>query len=68
MKAYAITTGALFAVLALAHVARVVDEWPGVLNSVAADAEAGVGLVAAGLAVWAWRLVRSARGAGGGRA
>jgi hypothetical protein len=63
MKAYLITTGALFAVLATAHIARVVGEWPGVLNSLAADAEAGVGLVAAGLAVWAWRLVRS----GGGR-
>jgi hypothetical protein len=68
MKAYLIATGSLFALLAVAHVARVVDEWPGVLTSLAADAEAAVGLVAAALAVWAWSLMRSTRGAGGGRA
>jgi hypothetical protein len=62
MKPYLITTGSLFTVLAVAHVARVLAEWPSVLTSLAADAEAGVGLVAVALAIWAWKLVR-----GGGR-
>ena len=68
MKPYLITTGSLFGVLAVAHVARVIAEWPSVMTSLAADAEAGVGLVAAGLAVWAWSLMRSARGASDARA
>jgi hypothetical protein len=58
MKPYLITTGSLFTLLAVAHVARVIAEWPSVLTSPAADAEAGVGLVAVGLAIWAWKLAR----------
>ncbi|HEX4627203.1 MAG TPA: hypothetical protein VH137_00310 [Gemmatimonadales bacterium] len=53
MKAYVVTTGTLFALLALVHLWRLVAEWPH-LGIVAA----GIGVLAAGLAVWAWRLVR----------
>jgi hypothetical protein len=58
MKLYLITTGSLFGLLAVAHVARVIAEWPSVMNSGSAGAEAAVGLVAAGLMLWAWRLLR----------
>jgi len=58
MKAYLVTTGALFALLALAHVWRIVDEWPLVTTDLPAMLEAGIGVVAAGLCLWAWRLLR----------
>ncbi len=59
MKAYLISTGTLFALLALAHVARTIAEWP----RLAADQwfiveGPGIGLVAAALGFWAWRLLR----------
>jgi hypothetical protein len=59
MKAYLFTTGALFAVLAVAHVLRTIAEW----SRVAADPwfileGPGIGLLAAALCVWAWRLLR----------
>jgi hypothetical protein len=54
MKAYLVTTGILFAVIAVLHVWRVIAEWNGF------DAEfwlvAGVGVLAALLSIWAWRL------------
>ncbi|HLB81948.1 MAG TPA: hypothetical protein VJJ54_02570 [Gemmatimonadales bacterium] len=58
MKAYLVTTGALFALLALAHVWRIVAEWPLVTTDLPAMLEAGIGIVAAGLCLWAWRLLR----------
>lgn len=58
MKAYLITTGTLFGLLALVHVWRIVAEWPAVFNDVGAAAEGGVGVVAGALCVWAWRLAR----------
>jgi hypothetical protein len=55
MKVYVTTTGAIFGLIALAHVARVFAEGPHlatdpwfVLLTVAA----------AGLCVWAWRVLR----------
>jgi hypothetical protein len=63
VKAYLITTGILFALLTLAHLLRTIVEWP----RLAADPwfvlqGPGIGLVAAGLCFWAWRLLwRSAR-------
>ena len=59
MKAYLITTGAIFALLALAHLLRTIAEWP----RLAADPwfaleGPGIGLVAAALCLWAWRLLR----------
>jgi hypothetical protein len=59
MKAYLITTGTLFGVLALAHLMRTIAEW----HRLAADPwfiveGPGIGAVAAFLSVWAWRLVQ----------
>ncbi len=59
MKAYLITTGALFGLLAAMHLWRAIDEWqrlktdPGYFWSMAA-----LGAVAAAFSVWAWRLLR----------
>jgi hypothetical protein len=59
MKAYLGITGALFAIVAVTHVLRFVQEW----SRVRTDPSfvlgiGGLGLVAAGLAVWAFRLFR----------
>lgn len=58
MKTYLITTGSLFAILAIAHVWRVIDEWPALLTNPWADLEAAIGVVAAALSIWAWTLLR----------
>jgi hypothetical protein len=58
MKAYLGTTGTLFALLAVAHVLRTISEW----SRFGSDpwgfmVEApGIGLLAAALSVWGWRL------------
>ena len=59
MKAYLIITGTLFALLALAHLLRTIGEWP----RLAADPwfvleGPGIGVAAAALSFWAWRLLR----------
>jgi len=59
MKAYLFTTGTLFALLALAHLLRTITEWP----RLAADPwfvlqGRGIGVAAAALCFWAWRLLR----------
>jgi len=55
MKAYVITTGAVFGLLALAHVARVIQEGWGV----GADPFFILTtLMSAGLCLWAWRVFR----------
>ena len=58
MKAYLITTGMLFALLTLAHLLRTLAEWP----RLAADPwfvlqGPGIGVVAAALCFWAFRLL-----------
>lgn len=59
MKAYLIITGVLFGLMAVLHLVRGIAEWhllatnPGYFLGMAA-----LGLVAAGLSVWAWRLLR----------
>jgi hypothetical protein len=54
--AYVTTTGIIFGLLALAHLWRVVEEGA----HLATDPwYALITLVAAGLALWAWRLIRS---------
>ena len=60
MKAYLIITGTVFGLIAFAHLLRAISE----RSSLGTDpgeflAMAGLGLVAAGLSVWAWRLLRS---------
>ena len=59
MKAYLIITGSLFGLLALVHVWRIVGEWPRLMHDPGEILEATIGVVAAGLCIWAWRLVRS---------
>jgi hypothetical protein len=62
MKAYLIVTGALFGLIAIAHIARTVAEWsrfaaePGLILE-----GPGLGVVAAALSVWAWRLLAARR-------
>ena len=56
MKAYLATTGAVFGLIVVAHVARVVLEGPAVAN----PAFIALTVAVAALAVWAWRLFRAA--------
>ena len=59
MKAYLFTTGALFALLAVAHVLRTIAEWPRVVADPLFFVEVpGIGVLAAALCIWAWRLLR----------
>jgi len=55
MRAYVITTGAVFALLVVAHAARLVLEGPRLLSE--PDFILAT-LIPAGMSVWAWRLVR----------
>jgi hypothetical protein len=60
MKAYLITTGTLFALLALAHLVRTIAEWPSLSTDPWFVLEVpGIGVVAALLCFWAWRLLRA---------
>lgn len=62
MKAYLLTTGGLFALLALAHLARTIAESSRLRSDPGFILEGpGLGILAAAIAVWAWRLLRSAR-------
>ncbi len=60
MKAYLVTTGLLFGLLAVLHVWRAVAEWPrpSVDLGFALLMAALVGVPAA-LSLWAWRLLRN---------
>lgn len=62
MKAYLITTGMLFALLASAHVVRTVAEWSRLSTDPWFLLEGpGIGVVAGALSFWAFRLVRAPR-------
>jgi hypothetical protein len=59
MKAYLVTTGALYGLIAVMHVVRAIAEW----RRLTTDpwyflAIVALGIVAAGLSVWSWRLLR----------
>ena len=56
MRAYVITTGALFGLLTVAHALRIVAEGPQLLTQ---PWWVLVTLTAAGLCVWALRLLRT---------
>ena len=61
MRAYLGTTGVLWALLAVAHVARTVSEWDRVRSDPGFIVEApGIGLLALALCIWAWRLFAQA--------
>ncbi|HVH66431.1 MAG TPA: hypothetical protein VM716_01040 [Gemmatimonadales bacterium] len=55
MKAYIITTGVVFGLLALVHVWRIAVEGMQLLTN---PWWVGITVGAAALSVWAWRLVR----------
>ncbi len=58
MKAYLISTGGLFGLITLAHLWRIVDEWP----RFATDPwYLLLTITAAVLCLWAWRLLRLSR-------
>ena len=59
MKPYVVTTGAIFAVLALAHILRTIAEWPRLSTDPWFIVEGpGIGVLAAAVAIWAWRVLR----------
>ena len=55
MKAYVMTTGAVFGLLTLAHVWRVIAEGPHLATD---PFYMLITLAAAALCLWAWRLLR----------
>ena len=56
MKAYLLTTGAVFGLVTLAHVWRAIAESPALARD---PWYVLLTLLSAALAVWAWRLVRA---------
>jgi cytochrome bd-type quinol oxidase subunit 2 len=61
MKAYLVITGAIFGLLAAAHLARTIGKWPPSLASNPwFPVIPAIGVVAAALCVWAIRLLRAA--------
>jgi hypothetical protein len=59
MKAYLVTTGALFALLALAHLLRTIGEWSRLTHDPGFIVQGpGIGLLAGALCFWAFRLLR----------
>jgi hypothetical protein len=59
LNAYLLTTGGLFALLALVHAARTIHEWPRLTADPWFILEGpGIGVIAAAICVWAWRLLR----------
>jgi hypothetical protein len=59
MKAYIITTGIVFGLIVLAHIARVTAEGLGLLKDPFFILSS---LAAVALSLWAWRVLRSIRG------
>jgi hypothetical protein len=55
MKAYVMTTGAVFGLITLAHVLRIIAEGPHLVTD---PWYVLLTLVAAALGLWAWRLLR----------
>jgi hypothetical protein len=58
VKSYIVTTGALFGLLVVVHIWRAIEEGPHLAKD---PWFVFFTVVAAGLALWAWRLVRLAR-------
>ena len=56
MKAYLITTGVVFGLITLAHIVRMAMEGTHLLKE---PLYVVLTLVAAGLSIWAWRLLAS---------
>jgi hypothetical protein len=58
MKAYLITTGAVFALLTLAHLLRIIMEWPHLARE---PFFVLITVAAGGLSLWAFGLLRLSR-------
>lgn len=59
MKAYLLITGSLFGLLAVAHFLRTIVEWSRLAAEPGFIVEGpGIGVIAAALCFWAWRLLR----------
>jgi hypothetical protein len=59
VKSYLLTTGGLFALLAIAHLMRTVAEWSRLTTDPWFILEGpGIGVLAAAITWWAWRLLR----------
>jgi hypothetical protein len=59
MKPYLLTTCLLFALIAIAHLLRTIAEWSRLTTDPWFYLQGpGLGVVAAALAYWAWRLLR----------
>jgi len=59
MKAYLVTTGALFGLIAIMHLLKAVaDRQHMTTDPWGFFGMAALGLLAAGLSAWAWRLLR----------
>ena len=56
MKAYVITSGAIFALLTIAHILRIILENRHLATE---PMYILITLASAGLSIWAWRLVRA---------
>jgi hypothetical protein len=59
MKAYVITTGAVFGLITLAHVVRIIAEGPHLVTD---PWYVLLTVVATALGLWAWRLLRLTTG------
>lgn len=58
MKPYLITTGSLFALVAVAHLLRTIAEWSRLTTEPGFIVEGpGLGVLAAAITIWAWRLL-----------
>jgi hypothetical protein len=59
VKAYLATTGSLFALLAVAHLLRTIAESSRLSTDPLFILEGpGIGIIAAAICIWAWRLFR----------
>jgi hypothetical protein len=59
MRAYLATTGTLFGIVAIAHLLRTIAEWSRLGTDPAFILEGpGLGVLAAAIGLWAWRLLR----------
>jgi hypothetical protein len=59
-KRYTLITGILFGLLAIAHLWRTIGEWGGAGTDPWFILIPGIGVIAAALSVWAFRLYRRA--------
>ena len=60
LRPYIVTTGAIFALLAIAHLLRTIAEFSRLGTDPWFILEGpGIGILAAAVALWAWRLLRT---------